>query len=114
MGLRGLRVRNQRLFFIVVVVVVLLLGLAAAWLIGGWYEYPPVLKRFGGPFTPDAGEHLVRGTTAVPAVSRVARDDDIHLLARLIQAEAAAEPYHGKVAVGAVVLNRVRYALFAN
>lgn len=32
---------------------------------------------------------------------------DVDLLARLITAEADAEPYEGKVAVGAVVLNRV-------
>lgn len=34
------------------------------------------------------------------------------LLARLIHAEAEAEPYMGKVAVGAVVLNRVESPLF--
>ncbi|HBX24610.1 MAG TPA: hypothetical protein DEF34_13415 [Desulfotomaculum sp.] len=36
------------------------------------------------------------------------------LLARLIQAEAASEPYPAKVAVGAVVLNRVNSSLFPN
>ena len=34
--------------------------------------------------------------------------DELMLMARLIYAEAAGEPYVGKVAVGAVVLNRVR------
>ncbi len=34
-------------------------------------------------------------------------DDDLNLLARLIHAEAQAEPYEAKVAVGAVVLNRI-------
>ncbi|RDV82554.1 LysM peptidoglycan-binding domain-containing protein [Ammonifex thiophilus] len=47
----------------------------------------------------------------VPAVSRgeisVSRSD-IDLLARLITAEADGEPYIAKVAVGAVVLNRVK------
>ncbi|MDD2190152.1 MAG: cell wall hydrolase [Eubacteriales bacterium] len=33
--------------------------------------------------------------------------DDLNLLARLIHAEAQAEPYEAKVAVGAVVLNRI-------
>ena len=38
--------------------------------------------------------------------------DELMLMARLIYAEAAGEPYVGKVAVGAVVLNRVRSPLF--
>lgn len=39
---------------------------------------------------------------------------DIYLLARLISAEARGEPYEGQVAVGAVVLNRVRHPSFPN
>lgn len=39
---------------------------------------------------------------------------DVYLLARLISAEARGEPYVGQVAVGAVVLNRVRHASFPN
>ncbi|WP_258360829.1 cell wall hydrolase [Moorella sulfitireducens] len=42
----------------------------------------------------------------------VAVGDEINLLARLIAAEAGNEPYEGQVAVGAVVLNRVRSPLF--
>lgn len=38
--------------------------------------------------------------------------DDLMLMARVIYGEAAGEPYIGKVAVGAVVLNRVRSPLF--
>lgn len=37
---------------------------------------------------------------------------DVNLLARLISAEARGEPYNGQVAVGAVVLNRVRHPSF--
>ena len=37
---------------------------------------------------------------------------DIDLLARLISAEARGEPYSGQVAVGAVVLNRVKHPSF--
>lgn len=37
---------------------------------------------------------------------------DVYLLARLISAEARGEPYVGQVAVGAVVLNRVRHPSF--
>ncbi|ABZ85058.1 cell wall hydrolase, sleb [Heliomicrobium modesticaldum Ice1] len=37
---------------------------------------------------------------------------DLDLLARLIEAEASGEPYEGKVAVGAVVLNRIKSGKF--
>lgn len=39
---------------------------------------------------------------------------DLNLLSRLIYGEARGEPYEGQVAVGAVVLNRVRNANFPN
>ena len=39
---------------------------------------------------------------------------NVDLLARLISAEARGEPYAGQVAVGAVVLNRVRHPSFPN
>jgi len=39
---------------------------------------------------------------------------DINLLAQLISAEARGEPYNGQVAVGAVVLNRMRHPSFPN
>lgn len=40
--------------------------------------------------------------------------NDLYLLARIISAEARGEPYKGQVAVGAVVLNRVRHPSFPN
>ncbi len=40
--------------------------------------------------------------------------DDIYLLAKLIYAEARGESFAGKVAVGAVILNRVRDPRFPN
>ena len=43
-----------------------------------------------------------------------AESGDVQLLARLISAEARGEPYIGQVAVGAVVLNRVRHPSFPN
>ena len=39
-------------------------------------------------------------------------DNDVALLARLISAEARGEPYSGQVAVGAVVLNRIKHPSF--
>ncbi len=41
-----------------------------------------------------------------------AKDADVTLLARLISAEARGEPYIGQVAVGAVVLNRMKHPSF--
>jgi len=40
--------------------------------------------------------------------------DDINLLARLVYSESRGEPYEGQVAVGAVVLNRVKSTGFPN
>jgi N-acetylmuramoyl-L-alanine amidase len=42
------------------------------------------------------------------------QSNDAALLARLISAEARGEPYSGQVAVGAVVLNRVKHPSFPN
>ncbi len=42
------------------------------------------------------------------------RNDDFTLLCRMISAEARGEPYTGQVAVGAVILNRVRHPSFPN
>lgn len=44
----------------------------------------------------------------------VRNNDEVNLLTRLIAAEAMGEPYEGQVAVGAVMLNRVRHASFPN
>lgn len=43
-----------------------------------------------------------------------AKSGDVYLLARLISAEARGEPYTGQVAVGAVVLNRIKHPSFPN
>ncbi|MDE6845002.1 MAG: cell wall hydrolase, partial [Lachnospiraceae bacterium] len=40
--------------------------------------------------------------------------DDLRLLAALIQCEAGGETYNGKLAVGAVVMNRVRSGAYPN
>lgn len=41
-------------------------------------------------------------------------NSDLYLLAKCIHAEARGEPYSGKVAVGAVILNRVKSSKFPN
>jgi len=48
------------------------------------------------------------------ATASKATSSDIELLARCVYGEARGEPYVGKVAVAAVVLNRVRHASFPN
>jgi len=49
-----------------------------------------------------------------PIASRGDRDEDLYWLSRIIHAEAQGESYEGKVAVGNVVLNRVKSSLFPN
>ena len=56
------------------------------------------------------------GQTAAAASASVgvSYQNEVELLARLIHGEARGEPYVGMVAVGAVVLNRVRSSKFPN
>lgn len=42
------------------------------------------------------------------------RNNDVYLLAKAINGEARGEPYSGQVAVGAVILNRVKHPSFPN
>lgn len=44
----------------------------------------------------------------------VTRDEEVTLMAKAITGEARGEPYIGQVAVGAVILNRVRHPSFPN
>lgn len=55
----------------------------------------------------------IPGTKAPSDVINYSQSD-VDLLARLITAEAEGEPYAGKVAVGAVVINRAQSTLFPN
>lgn len=48
------------------------------------------------------------------AAAAPATESEAYLLARLVHGEARGEPYTGKVAVAAVVLNRVKSAAFPN
>lgn len=56
------------------------------------------------------GQNVVRAATT----RGVSRNNDVELIARLVHAEARAEPYEGQVAVAAVLLNRVNSASFPN
>ena len=67
-----------------------------------------------GPKTAAALGITLKGTTAPASAQGISRKGDEYLLARTIHGEARGEPYIGKVAVGAVVLNRVRSPKFPN
>ena len=61
------------------------------------------------------GQKLTIPTGTTSQASTVSRSSgDIDLLARVIQAEAGAEPYLGKVAVGGVIMNRIQNSKFPN
>ena len=53
-------------------------------------------------------------TERVVAASNSGTTSDVQLLARAINGEARGEPYEGQVAVGAVILNRVKASNFPN
>ncbi len=59
-----------------------------------------------------AAEEKERRTSNLGAIA--ASNDELLLLAALIQAEAGNQPYEGQVAVGAVVMNRVRSGAYPN
>lgn len=53
-------------------------------------------------------------TSEVEASSSTSSTSDVQLIARAINGEARGEPYEGQVAVGAVILNRVKSSKFPN
>ena len=71
-----------------------------------------------GPQTANAMGIQLPGTSAQKPSSSgqsvQANSNDVYLLAAAIHGEARGEPYIGKVAVGAVILNRVKHPNFPN
>lgn len=68
-----------------------------------------------GPQTAGAMGIRLTGRAALPAAGGGGgHQGDVYLLARAVHGEARGEPYLGKVAVAAVVLNRVRHPDFPN
>ncbi|ABB16067.1 spore cortex-lytic enzyme [Carboxydothermus hydrogenoformans] len=57
---------------------------------------------------------IARTSTSVSRSAFRISPEDQELLARMVEAEAGGEPYLGKVAVAAVILNRVKSPLFPN
>ena len=70
--------------------------------------------RVGPATAAKLGVTLSSAAGATKTASASISSSDHRLLARLVYAEARGEPYKGKVAVAAVVLNRVKSASFPN
>ena len=60
------------------------------------------------------GFSVTRGSGGIAGGSSYYRSDEVYWLARIISAEAKGEPLRGKIAVGNVILNRVRSSDFPN
>ena len=56
----------------------------------------------------------INNSSGSSSSSSASNDSNLNLLSRLIYGEARGEPYTGQVAVGAVVLNRVKSSSFPN
>lgn len=71
---------------------------------------------YGSLIYPGESLYLPKGASPAGsnAVSASFSNYEVDLIARMIHAEAEAEPYLGKVAVGAVILNRVKHPDFPN
>ena len=58
--------------------------------------------------------YLTRGSGGIVSGEQFYRSDEVYWLSRIIYAESGAEPLKGKIAVGNVILNRVRHSYFPN
>lgn len=82
--------------------------------------YAPVRelsKAFGATVQWDAESHSVyvsRGSGYIESGSSFYNSKDLYWLSRIISAESKGEPLRGKIAVGNVILNRVRSKMFPN
>lgn len=76
----------------------------------------PATPSTPAPTTPAPAPAPAPPSTPEPAQTEAAAysAEDLDVLSRLIMAEAQGEPYQAKVAVGAVVVNRVESGLFAS
>lgn len=61
-----------------------------------------------------AGTATLNAMGIMTSSSSSSQNNDVYLLARAINGEARGEPYTGQVAVGAVILNRVKHPSFPN
>lgn len=86
----------------------------------GGVMYAPILslyKAFGASIRWDNGIHgfvVTKGSGSVTSGDSFYREDEVYWLARIISAESRGEPLRGKIAVGNVILNRVKSRSFPN
>lgn len=77
----------------------------------------PLARTFAAALTWNGEEgsvELTRGSTSA-VISRAGyNEDDVYWLSRIISSEASVEPFVGQIAVGNVVLNRMRSREFPN
>ena len=71
-------------------------------------------KKNGLTVDGKAGPQTLQAMGIAAGTAANSASGDVALLARLISAEARGEPYSGQVAVGAVVLNRMKHPSFPN
>ncbi len=87
-------------------------------LIGGNVYVPirPLVKALNCHIEWDGSQFLVRSgdTSRLRNASQVYDSASVYWLSRIIEAEAGAEPFNGKLGVGNVVLNRTRSPYFPN
>ncbi len=101
---------NDRVFYTVTPVLSL----------GGWIFVPieAMTKAMGSRVTIRAGyyeAYIQTGDpTAVATAAEVYDSTDLYWLSRIISAESRGEPLRGQIAVGTVVLNRIRSSSFPN
>ncbi len=88
--------------------------------VGGELYVPiyPLVKALNSYVSYDsqsAGFRVSSGDTSkLRSASRIYREDEVYWLARIISAEARGEDFKGKIAVGNVILNRMRSGQFPN
>jgi len=79
------------------------------------YIYPNQTLLIPGTSSSQASTNMTSSTSSSASAGVIPyTESDLDLLARLINAEAQGEPYKAKVAVGAVVVNRVQSSSWPN
>lgn len=82
--------------------------------------YAPILliyKAFGAQIrwsNDIGGFYVTKGSGGIVSGDSYYREDEVFWLARIISAESRGEPLRGKIAVGNVILNRVRSKAYPN
>lgn len=87
--------------------------------IGGTLYVPvrALCRAFGSELYWDGGTytvHVTSGSGGIRSGADYYDSDTVYWLSRIISAESRGEPLRGKIAVGNVVLNRVKSSLFPN